>query len=230
MVAIAAAQPTPAASIRSFAQTGKLISTPSSRQNPGGASQSVTSTQTSPFESRKSTECESLRLVIATDELAFFTSSDMRPQDAETLHALRPTLATTGGRLVVLSSPYGQSGALWDLFRRHHGRDDAPVLVWQADAPTMNPTLPRDYLHRMEEEDPEAYRCEVLGEFRAGLSRLLDPDAIEACVPDRPLEHGSADAVRYVAFVDPSGGRRDAFTCAIGHRDGERFVVDAVRA
>ena len=31
----------------------------------------------------------------------------------------------------------------------------------------MNPTLRPDYLARMQETDPEAYRSEVLGEFRA---------------------------------------------------------------
>src|SRR5262249_34823904 len=62
-------------------------------------------------------------------ELAFFRSTDLVPTDAEMLRALRPCLATTGGRLVILSSPYGQSGALWELPRRHFGRDDAPVLV-----------------------------------------------------------------------------------------------------
>ncbi|HSE68101.1 MAG TPA: hypothetical protein VLB12_14025 [Gemmatimonadales bacterium] len=46
----------------------------------------------------------------------------------------------------------------------------------------MNPTLPENYLKRMEEDDPEAYRSEVLGEFRTGASALFDPEAIEACV------------------------------------------------
>ena len=41
----------------------------------------------------------------------------------------------------------------------------------------MNPTLPEDYLKRMELDDPEAYRSEVLGEFRAGVTTFLDPDA-----------------------------------------------------
>ncbi len=171
-----------------------------------------------------------LRACVAVcDELAFFRSTEFVPQDSEMLRALRPTLATTGGRLVVLSSPYGQSGALWDLHRRHHGREDSPTLVWQASATMMNPGLPRDYLARMQDEDPEAFQAEVLGEFRAGLSTLLDPAVIdEAVVPGRrelpPLED-----THYAAFVDPSGGRRDAFTCAIGHRDGERAVVDALR-
>ena len=167
--------------------------------------------------------------VLTLDELAFFRSSEMLPIDVEALRAVRPTLATTGGRLIVLSSPYGQSGALWQLHRDHFGRDDSLTLVWQADAPTMNPTLPADYLARMQGDDPEAYRSEVLGEFRAGLSTLLDPDALEACVADR-LELAPAKGLAYSAFVDVSAGRRDAFTVAIGRRDGERAIVDLVRA
>ena len=33
----------------------------------------------------------------------------------------------------------------------------------------------------------------------------------------------------YRAFVDPSGGSKDAFTLAIAHRDGENVVLDCVR-
>ncbi|MET0153578.1 MAG: hypothetical protein ABW298_13335 [Candidatus Binatia bacterium] len=46
----------------------------------------------------------------------------------------------------------------------------------------MNPTLPADYLERMRQDDFEAYRSEVLGEFRAGVSAFLDADALAACV------------------------------------------------
>lgn len=168
--------------------------------------------------------------VAVVDELAFFTATDGRPQDVEMLRALRPALATTGGKLVVLSSPYSQSGALWELHRRHFGRDDSPVLVWQASAPEMNPTLPSDYLERMREDDPEAYRSEVLGEFRTGTSTFFDPEALDACVVrgrrELPLDRG----ITYRAFVDPSGGSRDAFTVAIGHRPTDQVVVDAIRA
>jgi hypothetical protein len=124
-------------------------------------------------------------LVVVVDELAFFISTDGRPTDTEMLRALRPCLATTGGKLIVLSSPYAQSGALWDLHRKHYGRDDSSTLCWTASAPEMNPTLPADYLERMKQDDPEAYRSEVLGKFRAGVSTFLDSDALEACVADR---------------------------------------------
>jgi len=168
------------------------------------------------------------RLVVV-DELAHFTATDGRPTDREMLRAVRPCLATTHGKLLILSSPYGQSGALWDLHRQHFGREDSSTLVWQASANAMNPTLPQEYLARMEADDPEAYRSEVLGEFRAGLSTLFEPDALAACVIPGRRELPPAD-LRYAAFVDPSGGRSDAFTLAVGHRDGGRIVVDALRA
>jgi hypothetical protein len=169
--------------------------------------------------------------VVVIDELAFFSATDGRPTDTEMLRVARGRLATTGGRLIVLSSPYGQSGALWDLHHRHYGRDESPTLVWQATAPQMNPTLSADYLQRMEADDPEAYRSEVLGEFRAGLSSLLEPEAIDACVPEGVRERLPEGDVSYVSFTDAaSGSGKDAFTVAVAHQDGERLVLDVVRA
>jgi hypothetical protein len=168
--------------------------------------------------------------VVVCDELAFFRSTEGNPVDVEMLRALRPTLATTGGRLVILSSPYGQFGALWDLHRLHYGRDGAPVLVWQASAPEMHPTLPADYLARMQQDDPDAYRSEVLGEFRAGVASLLDPEALDTCVAEGVRERQPVDGLAYVGYADPSGGRRDRFTVAVAHHDSPRAVLDAVRA
>ena len=48
--------------------------------------------------------------VIVCDELAFYRSSEGYPTDAEMLRAARPCLATTAGRLIVLSSPYRAMG------------------------------------------------------------------------------------------------------------------------
>ncbi len=81
----------------------------------------------------------------------------------------------------------------------------------------------------MKEDDPEAYRSEVLGDFRAGVSTFLDSDMIEQCVADR-RELEPNEGRTYVAFTDPSGGGRDAFTVAIAHRQDERTIVDCVRA
>ena len=168
---------------------------------------------------------------VVCSELAFFRSTEGYPTDVEMLRAVRPTLATTGGKLIVLSSPYAQSGALYELHRRHYGRDDSGTLVWQATAPAMNPTLPADYLSRMEQDDPEAYRSEVLGEFRAGLTTLLDPEAVAACVEAGVRERPRQPQTMHVAHVDAaSGAGRDSFALAIAHRSGDRAVLDVVRA
>ena len=94
----------------------------------------------------------------------------------------------------------------------------------------MNPTLPSDYLARMAQEDPVAYRSEVLGEFRAGLASLFDPDALTGCVESGVRERPPVSGIQYHAYADPSGGRRDRFAVAIAHHDAQRAVLDVVRA
>lgn len=169
--------------------------------------------------------------IVCIDELAFFTATDGRPVDTEMLRVARGRVATTSGKVIVLSSPYGQSGALWDLHRKHYGREDSPTLVWQASAPEMNPTLPADYLARMEADDPEAFRSEVLGEFRAGLSTLFEPDALDACVEAGVRERAPQSGTSYLAFADAASGTgKDSFAVAVAHKDGERAALDAVRA
>ena len=170
--------------------------------------------------------------IVVVDELAFFTSHRRQPGGREMLRAIRPTLATTGGKLVIISSPYGQSGALWELHVRHFAKDDSTTLVWQATAPEMNPTLPADYLARMAEDDPEAYRSEVLGEFRAGVAQCFDPEALEAVVLRGERERLPEPGVRCEAGCDAASGTgSDAFAVAVAHRtpDGTA-LLDAVRA
>jgi hypothetical protein len=112
---------------------------------------------------------------------------------------------------------------LYDLYRKNFGKDNSPVLVLQATARELNPTLSEDYLARMEREDPEAYRSEVLGEFRKGVSTLLDPDALQACVDEVTRERLPEDVVSYHAFVDAStGGGRDKFAVAVAIRAEDR--------
>ncbi|MCX6543783.1 MAG: hypothetical protein NTV05_05145 [Acidobacteria bacterium] len=169
--------------------------------------------------------------LVVLDEAAFYRNSDNLPIDREMLTAVKPCLATTGGKLIVLSSPYGQSGVLYEMHRRAFGTDDPHSLVWQASAPEMNPTLPADYLARMEQDDPDAYRSEVLGEFRQGLSTLLDPDAIAACVADGVFERPFEPSVRYQAGGDAASGTgKDAFTVGIAGKVDDKSVLFALRA
>lgn len=164
------------------------------------------------------------------DELAHFTTSDGRRMDVEMLRAVRPTLATTGGKLIILSSPYAQTGALYDLHKNHYGRRDSKTLVWQASAVDMHPGIDADRIAR-QDEDPIAFASEVMGLFRpSGASTFLEPEAIQECIVAGRRELMPRDGVRYRAFSDPSGGGKDVFALCIGHRDHDRVVLDAIRA
>ena len=134
--------------------------------------------------------------VVVIDELAFFVATDGRPTDREMLRVARGRVATTGGKVIVLSSPYAETGALWELHRRHYGREDSLTLIWQASASAMNPTLGADYLDRMRDEDPDAFRSEVLGLFRAGISSLFDPEVLESAVDVGVRERMPEEAAR----------------------------------
>jgi len=60
------------------------------------------------------------------DELAFFPSDDASVSGAEIIAAIRPAMATIpDGLLICASSPYARTGALWDAYRKHYGKDEA---------------------------------------------------------------------------------------------------------
>jgi hypothetical protein len=138
-------------------------------------------------------------------------------------------LAIPEALLLGISSPYARRGALWEAYRRHYGQDGDPVLVWQADTPSMNPTVDAAAIRTAYDQDEAAAAAEYGAEFRRDIESFIPREAVEACVvPDRrelPPVYGPA----YQAFVDPSGGSQDSMTLAIAHYDDGRVVLDLVR-
>jgi hypothetical protein len=96
------------------------------------------------------------------DETAFWDSEGISP-DHEVLTALRPALATIpGSQLICISTPYSQSGSLYEAHKEFYGVDNDDVLVWQADTRTMNPTIDEGLIQRELERDPEGAQAEWL--------------------------------------------------------------------
>jgi len=102
------------------------------------------------------------------DEIAFWHSDCARP-DAETTAALRPALATLGGKLNALSSPYARRGALWDSYRKHFGQAHARILVAQAASRVMNPLLPEHIVDDAMKDDAAQAGAEYLAQFRSDI-------------------------------------------------------------
>lgn len=164
------------------------------------------------------------------DEIAFWHVEGSANPDREVIAALQPALARVpGSRLLVISTPYARRGWLWDQYRRHWGRDDSGTLIWVAPSATMNPTLDGDIIARALVEDEAAARAEYLAEFRGDVETYVPRDAVDRCVVQDRRELPPSRALRYVAFVDPSGGSVDSMTLAIAHAEGDRAVLDLVR-
>ena len=69
--------------------------------------------------------------------------------------------------------------------------------------------------------------------FREDVSAAFPLEVIEACIiPGRMEIPYSPHVGRYFGFLDPSGGRHDAFTCAIAHQNygSDKIVLDLIRA
>jgi hypothetical protein len=167
-----------------------------------------------------------------TDETSMFgLSDDSRVRsDSELIRALRPALATTGGRLLCVATPYRAAGHCYRTFRDHHGNDEAAVLVWSGPSLLMNPTLPKSVVERALQEDPPAARSEYCiepGAFREDVDTFITRAAVEALViKGRKEVAPRSNLHRYAAFADVSGGRQDDAALAIAHLEGEMVVID----
>lgn len=165
------------------------------------------------------------------DEVAFWLGdySSANP-DSEILNAVRPALATTGGPLICISSPYARRGEMWNAYRRYYGAGGDPrVLVAKGPSRTFNPGLSQKVVDRAIERDASAASAEYLAEFRTDVEAFLGREVIDKVTALGRLELPPDSRHRYVAFVDPSGGSADSFTLAIAHREGDCGVLDAVR-
>jgi hypothetical protein len=164
------------------------------------------------------------------DEVAFLRDETSAMPDIETYRALLPALATTGGMLIGISTPYRRIGLLYQKHRNFFGVDDPDVLVVAGNAQRFNPTLDTSVIDRARASDPESARSEWDGEFRIDISGYLDDATIEAAVNyGRPLELPPQPGLVYRCFVDASGGRHDHYTLAVGHKEGDRVIIDVIR-
>jgi hypothetical protein len=169
--------------------------------------------------------------VVAT-ETAFWHSEDANSAnpDTEILNAVRPALATTGGPLIMISSPYAKRGELWEIYRRHFGPAGDPlILVAQGTTRDFNPSLSERIVNRALERDHAAASAEYLAQFRQDLEAFVSVDVVRSCVEVGTRERAPLPNVRYVGFVDPSGGSQDSMALAIAHLERGTVMIDVLR-
>jgi hypothetical protein len=68
-----------------------------------------------------------------------------------------------------------------------------------------------------------------MAQFRTDVESFVSREVVEACVDRGVHERAPVSGIRYVAFIDPSGGSSDSMTLAIAHCEGERAILDCLR-
>lgn len=165
------------------------------------------------------------------EELAFWRSEEFANPDREIIAALRPSMSTIPGSLLLgISTPYSRSGVLYDAHKRYYGKSSSGPLVWQAHTLRMNPTISIEAIRRDFEDDPVRAEAEWNAVFRSDVESFLPRDVVEAAVVPGRFELPKIPDAKYRGFVDPSGGRQDSMCLGIAHREkSENIVLDVVR-
>ena len=170
---------------------------------------------------------------ILADEVAHWAvGEDAANSDASILEAARPSLATTGGMLLAITSPYARRGQAYETWQKHFGPNGDPrILVVRAPSRTMNSSLRQSVVDRAMERDPASARAEYLAEWRDDVDTFVTADVIDACVVSGRTALPPGVGITPVCFVDVSGGVNDSHVCSIAvrHPDNDKAALAALR-
>src|SRR5262249_21704967 len=147
--------------------------------------------------------------------------------DSELVRSLRPSLASTHGRLICVGTPYAARGFAYSTFKANYGNDQGTILVWSGPSLLMNSTLDEKIVQRDIAQDPVAASVEYvveIGRWREDVCIFVSRQTVEECVIPGRLELPPRDGVVYSCFVDMSGGRNDDSCLAIAHKEGTLIV------
>ncbi len=144
--------------------------------------------------------------------------------------ALAPSVAQFGGlgKILMLSSPWTQSGIFWDLFKQAKSGNFHHMQAVQCPTWEVNPTINEEFLEQERIRDPELFAVEYGANFSQLLSAFIDFDLIENAVnyERSVLPPQSKYKGRYYLSLDPAKGNRDQYTACIVHYEGQRLIID----
>jgi hypothetical protein len=146
---------------------------------------------------------------VALDESAFLPSNeDAATSDVSLLEALRPTLATTNGPMLLTSSPLTTTGIVHELWEEFHGQANAPVLVVQAGTRDLNPTVRQSVIDKARARDGRTADREYGGQFIEPVAAYIDRETVMRCVDPGVLERVAMKNITYSCLTRRQGADR----------------------
>jgi hypothetical protein len=146
---------------------------------------------------------------------------------------LVPGLATVGGQIIGISSPFMKSGLLFDKWQKNFGKDTDDVVVIQAESRKLNPTIPPEIVEQALADDPAGAAAEWLAQFRDDIAGFIPYSVVDQCIVKDRVELAPQLGVYYYCFLDVASGIAkggDSMTMAIAHPgDNGAVVLDLVR-
>jgi hypothetical protein len=123
-------------------------------------------------------------IAVVLDECAFLRNeADSANRDEDLITSLRPSLVTTNGPMLLISSPGTDQGVVYTIHKQHFGpQGDQLILVVQADSKSLNPRLDQARIDREFSLDAEGAQAEWGGQFRAPVSVFLSRILVERAV------------------------------------------------
>ena len=119
-------------------------------------------------------------LAAILDEVSFWRDETSATPDVETYRAILPSLATTNGMVIGISTPYRKLGLLHAKHREHFGKEGDDVLVVQGGTELFNPSIDDAVIDAQRRDDPAAAASEWDAQFRSDISSYLDDAFIDA--------------------------------------------------
>lgn len=148
------------------------------------------------------------------DEAAHFLADTAGPATAEKVWtALYPATAQFGdlARLLVISTPFGDSGFFADLWKKADSGKFPEMRAYRAPTTDINPTITAAHLEIEKARDPETFAGEYLAEFLASGSAFIDWELVAEPSGEPALP---SEGKNWLAGLDPAFSR-DAFGVAI---------------
>jgi hypothetical protein len=116
------------------------------------------------------------------DESAFFRDSSYRVNDADIFKAASPRVLP-GGQSIVASTPWAESGLLYELHQRNWGHPVDAIAAWAPTLTLHDSELTRNIVAREYQRDPDNADREFGAKpMRGGSGVFFDPQLIDAAV------------------------------------------------